>query len=263
MSIVLSVAHRAWTWWKDKGTRFAGCAPAATHMTAESDLVKSSSAPDGQKYSEELSFWRGWIREHGDKPDTEYYRKFMMDMGDIRDQAFFDNRICLDIGCGPKGSLTWLTNAKAAIGLDPLADAYRSFGIHGHQMIYLWTKGETIPLPSQYVDVVFSMNSLDHVDNPIDVCTEIRRVLRPGGFFIGSLNLNEPVTATEPWTLTEDFLHEHLFKGWEKQFYKVRPRLSLNHNFGPYKYFYEACPQELLELPGPRALWCRFKVRQQ
>jgi ubiquinone/menaquinone biosynthesis C-methylase UbiE len=213
------------------------------------------------KNFDELQFWREYMRVNGTDPESEYYQKFMMDMGEIKDKKFFENFICLDIGCGPKGSLTWLKNAKAAIGLDPLANKYMEFGIDKHEMIYLSAPAEKIPLPNHYVDVIFSMNSLDHVDNPITACAEIRRVLKPGGFFIGSLNLDEKPTTTEPNTLTEDFLFIYLFENWEKQFYKVRPRINDPKHFGPYKYFYEECPKVLIEVPGPKALWCRFKVK--
>ncbi len=213
------------------------------------------------KQQSELLFWEQKFKVEGETPRTEYYRKFMMDMGGIENQSFFDNLICLDIGCGPRGSLTWLTNARAAIGLDPLADQYMQFGIKSHKMIYLCAPAEKIPLPSRYADVVFSMNSLDHVDNVIDVCSEIRRVLKPGGYFIGSLNLDEPPTLSEPFMLTEEFLQQHLFSGWDKEFYKIRPKPMDDKGIVSYEYFYKDCPKEILESPGPRALWCRMRVK--
>ena len=209
----------------------------------------------------ELIFWEQKFKAEGEAPRTEYYRKFMMDMGGIEDQSFFDNLICLDIGCGPRGSLTWLTNARAAIGLDPLADQYTRFGIAEHNMIYVSAPAEQIPLPSRYVDVVFSMNSLDHVDDVVAVCSEVRRVLKPGGYFIGSLNLDERKTLSEPFTLTEELLERHLFSGWEKEFYKIRPKPMDDKGNVTYRYFYEDCPKEILEAPGPRALWCRMRVK--
>jgi len=219
------------------------------------------SANSLEKSEMELAFWDSWCREHGVAPETEYYRKFMMDMGGVTDESFFDGLVCVDIGCGPKGSLTWLKGAKAAIGVDPLAESYMRLGIADHNMIYLNCGSEHIPLPTAYVDVVFSMNSLDHVDNLPVVCKEIRRILKPGGYFIGSLNMNEPKTATEPWTLTEQLLEKLLFSGWEKEFYMVRPRIADTSHFGPYKYFYEDPPPELIHKAGPGALWCRFRVR--
>jgi ubiquinone/menaquinone biosynthesis C-methylase UbiE len=212
------------------------------------------------KHDSELGFWQGWISEHGVEPDTEYYRRFMLAMGNLQDASLFEGKICLDIGCGPKGSLTWLTNAAAVMGLDPLAESYMRFGIERHNMVYLHARAEQIPFPSHYVDVVFSMNSLDHVDQLDEACKEIRRILKPGGYFIASLNLNEPPTATEPWSLSAEYLNKHLFDSWEQQFYKIRPKLNDPGHFGPYKYFFEEPPAELLAHDGPKALWCRFRV---
>ena len=210
----------------------------------------------------ELQFWTKWTRDHGIGPETEYYRRFMLAMGGISDESVFVGKVCLDIGCGPMGSLTWLRNhAKAAIGLDPLANDYRSFGIGQHDMIYLNASAESIPLPDEYVDVLFCMNALDHVENVRAACFEIRRILKPGGWFIGSINLDEPPSWTEPWCLTESFLDLHLFRGWEREFWKVCPRLQSNEHFGPYKYMFEECPPAVLGARGPRALWCRFRKR--
>lgn len=242
------------------GTPFHAAWDFVQPLIKRSLLTAQDTSSAEQKHASELGFWEGWIRENGPGPEIEYYRKFMTDMGNISDEGFFADRVCLDIGCGPMGSLCWLRNARLAIGLDPLADAYMKFGIEHHNMLYLAAPAEKIPLPSHYVDVVFSMNSLDHVDCPASVCAEIRRVLKPGGFFIASINLDVPPTVEEPFTITEEFLEKQLFKGWEGQFYKVRPVLDDPAHFGPYKYFHEDCPVEVLQKPGPRALWCRYKV---
>ena len=212
-----------------------------------------------RKNDAEMQFWRVWVAEHGSAPETEYYRKFMMDMGDVKDPSFFDGKVCVDIGCGPKGSMTWLTGAKAAIGVDPLGGRYMELGCLDHPMIYLKAGVEELPFADGYVDVLFSMNSLDHVDDFPAACREIRRVVRPGGWFIGSLNLDEPPTITEPLTLTEGLLDRELFSGWRREFHEIRPRLDEDGEFAPYRYFYEPCPEEEMRRPGPRALWCRYR----
>jgi SAM-dependent methyltransferase len=217
-------------------------------------------APPRDKHEAELSFWDDYVAQTGPEAETEYYQRFMLAMGNISDAGFFKDKVCLDIGCGPKGSLTWLRDARAAIGIDPLAEQYRRFGIDRHPMLYLACGVESIPLTTAYADVIFSMNSLDHVDDLPRACAEIRRVLGPGGHFIASLNLDEPPTVEEPWTLTESWLAEHLFRGWEQEYYAVRPRLDDPRHFGPYRYFFEPVPEELENWSGPRALWCRFRV---
>jgi FkbM family methyltransferase len=224
-------------------------------------FIRAKPVDIGLKAQQELRFWKSWVAAHPDPgSETEYYRKFMMAMGDIENPSVFDDKICLDVGCGPMGSMTWLTNARAAIGLDPLVESYRQFGIERHRMLYLGARAEQIPLPTHYVDVVFSMNSLDHVDDFANACAEIRRILKPGGWFIGSLNLDEPPTSTEPWTLTEALLRKHLFAKWHPEYYKIRPKIDSQGYFGPYRYFFEPCPPEMLARRGPKALWCRFRV---
>jgi ubiquinone/menaquinone biosynthesis C-methylase UbiE len=215
----------------------------------------------GIKARNELQFWEELIESHGTQPQTEYYQRFMLAMGGLDGPEFFRGKICIDIGCGPKGSLTWLDGiAKAAIGVDPLVERYMRFGIANHTMIYLNSGAESLPFATAYADVIFSMNSLDHVDDVARCCREIRRVLKPGGHFVGSLNLDEPPTLTEPWTLTENFLEQHLFREWEPEFRRVCPRIDSEAGWGPYRYMFEPCPVEVSQGGGPRALWCRYRA---
>ena len=186
----------------------------------------------------------------------------MLAMGGLDSPAFFAGKLCVDIGCGSKGSLTWLDEiARAALGVDPLADEYLRLGIARHAMVYLQAGAEKLPFPSGYADVVFSMNSLDHVDDLRAACREIRRMSSNlGGAFIASLNLDEPATFTEPGFLTESFLDESLFDGWVCEFRQTCPRLpDEEEGWGPYRYMFEEPPAELLQAQGPRALWCRYR----
>ncbi|RWP24903.1 MAG: class I SAM-dependent methyltransferase [Mesorhizobium sp.] len=235
--------------------------PTSVRRRARSALNRLIWARSGLsvKSGSELAFWQGWFTTHGIEPETDYYRAFMLAMGGLADAEFFREKSCIDIGCGPKGSLTWLDGiAKHAIGIDPLASRYELFNISSHNMLYIAARAEELPLRSSSADVVFSMNSLDHVDDLEQACGEIRRVLKPGGHFIGSLNLDEPATPTEPWTLTEDYLERHLFRGWTPEFRRVCPRLDSEEHWGPYRYMFER-PPLTMNNDGPRALWCRYR----
>jgi len=48
-------------------------------------------------------------------------------------------------------------------------------------MIYLKSTEKVIPLPSEFVDIIFTVNAIDHVNNFEIMCDEIIRVLKPGG----------------------------------------------------------------------------------
>jgi len=68
---------------------------------------------------------------------------------------------------------------------------------------------------------MFTLNALDHVDNLTRMCSEIVRVLKPGGELIGSFNLEEPASPSEPQQLSEKILKENLLDRFEVLSYLV------------------------------------------
>ena len=60
-------------------------------------------------------------------------------------------------------------------------------------MIYLKSTEKIIPLPSDFVDVLFTLNAIDHVNDFPAICSEIIRVIRPGRLFIGSFESQRTV----------------------------------------------------------------------
>jgi len=91
----------------------------------------------------------------------------------------------LDLGCGTgrfSEALATRFNAEV-IGLDPsqkmlqlARDKQRDERVH-----YQLGRAESIPLPSESVDLVFMSMSLHHFADPIAAAHECRRVLRPNG----------------------------------------------------------------------------------
>jgi SAM-dependent methyltransferase len=88
-------------------------------------------------------------------------------------------------------------------------------------MVYVKSTEKVIPLPSDFVDVLFTLNAIDHVSDFPAMCSEIIRVLRPGGLFIGSFNLNEPWNITEPQQLTEADIATHLLDRLDIRSYRT------------------------------------------
>jgi len=90
---------------------------------------------------------------------------------------------CLDVGCGD-GTMLKAFGAQFhfAVGIDPALPQSAL-----PPTLQVCSRGENIPFPNQYFDVVICAQVYEHVQNPYQLADEIRRVLKPGGaiFFSG------------------------------------------------------------------------------
>jgi SAM-dependent methyltransferase len=134
-----------------------------------------------------------------------------------------------------------------------LVEAYAQFGIKAHDMVYVESTEARIPLPTGYVDVMFTLNAMDHVSDFEAVCEELRRVMAPGAILIGSFNLDEEPTLCEPQTLTEERVKQVLLRHFEIETYRMAAK-------GPqgkiYSHFTDGSPQAT---SGERYLWVRAR----
>lgn len=192
------------------------------------------------KQKAELSFWRSrFDLDHG-RFVNDHYERLMLGMAEESSDDFLKAKIVADFGCGPRGSLVWASSALLRIGIDVLADRYAdefTDNITSHEMIYLKSTEKVIPLPSGFIDVIFTMNAIDHVDNFSVMCDEVIRVLKPGGEFIGSFNLEERASSTEPQQLSEELIEQALLSKLEVQSYRVTGTLPEEDSPAPlFKY---------------------------
>ena len=179
------------------------------------------------KYASELAFWRKRFEtEHGVFQNSHYGR-LMLAMAEELDESFLAGKIIADFGCGPRGSLIWAKSASLRIGIDVLADRYADnfqSSIVSHGMIYVKSTEKVIPIPSDFIDIMFTLNALDHVDSFPSMCKEIVRVLKPKGDFIASFNLEEPSAPCEPQKLNEQIIKKHLLDFLEIKSYRITKR---------------------------------------
>ena len=148
----------------------------------------------------------------------------MLSIAQEKDDFFLENKVVADFGCGPRGSLKWMKSPAIKIGIDVLANQYiEEFGeeLIQHDMIYVTSTEQYIPLPKESVDCLYTINSLDHVNNLEVMSKEILRILKPDGLLLASFNLNEPSTECEPLTLTEEKLTYYLLKNFEIETYRL------------------------------------------
>lgn len=154
----------------------------------------------GFKEQHELDYWLGRKRAEGRLSNGHYEHFYTRHFG--LEREFYRDKVILDIGCGPRGSLEWADTAARRYGVDPLANEYLMLGAIDHRMRYLCAPSERIPMPDGYCDAVFSFNSLDHVEDVGRTIAEVKRITKAGAVFLLLVEVNHEPTPCEPHRLT-------------------------------------------------------------
>lgn len=189
------------------------------------------------KYDSEMSWWRNSYKKDNGRFSNNHYERLMLAMAEESNDDFLKDKIVADFGCGPRGSLVWANSASLRIGIDVLADRYAdefTNDIISHKMIYVKSTENVIPLPSDLVDVLFTLNAMDHVDKFPQMCNEIIRVLKPGGYFIGGFNIEEPASACEPQQLNEEIIRTNLLDRLDLLSYRITTKGPKENGYAPF-----------------------------
>jgi len=105
------------------------------------------------------------------------------------------SKMVLDIACGTGyGSLLMSKTAKKVIGVDISEEAveYAKANFSGQKVSYLVGSATNIPVKDGSVDVVVSLETIEHVDDQETFLKEVKRVLKPeGNLFISTPNDKE------------------------------------------------------------------------
>jgi ubiquinone/menaquinone biosynthesis C-methylase UbiE len=117
--------------------------------------------------------------------DTSHYRELFSRF------LSFEGKTVLDLGCN-RGYLlhSFLQHENfKAIGADLvsyyLKDARRDYGDIIH---FVQSTPTNIPLPDNSVDVVYTIDTVEHLSQPKQIFLDVYRVLRPGGLFFVHFN---------------------------------------------------------------------------
>lgn len=127
--------------------------------------------------------------------DENYFRQRVADTSRYRElfarHVSFEGKTVLDLGCN-RGYLlhSFFQNEKfEGIGADLvsyyLKDARRDYG---DIFKFVETTPTTIPLPDSSVDVVYTIDTIEHLSQPKELFAEVYRVMRPGGVFLVHYN---------------------------------------------------------------------------
>lgn len=109
--------------------------------------------------------------------------------------------VAVDVGGGPGYTAEALRAAGArAFTFDPFV---AELSLHGREPVdAVVADGRRLPLPDGALDLVCTLNALEHVPEPWDFLDELVRVVRPGGtVFVGVTNWLGPWGGheTSPW----------------------------------------------------------------
>lgn len=105
----------------------------------------------------------------------------------------------LDLGCGSRDQ---------AVPIEYLGFKYVGFDISGTSADFL-ADAHAIPFKGASFECVFAYAVLEHINNPWLALSEVSRVLKLGGIFIGSISHGEPFHASyfrmTPWGVLSFF----------------------------------------------------------
>lgn len=92
----------------------------------------------------------------------------------------------LDMGCGPGGNFSILSEFGSVIGLDVSEEALKFARKYNFAKLVLGD-GNKLPFGNNSYDLVTSLDVLEHLVDDRKAMGEIFRVLKPGGFFLVSV----------------------------------------------------------------------------
>lgn len=113
----------------------------------------------------------------------EHLARYRAVLGSVKD------RVVLDIASGSGYGTNLLASmAKTVTGIDYSEEAieYSKKLYKAKNLEYIQGNAEDIPLPDNSVEVVISLETIEHIKNPEKFIKEVKRVLVPGGQFIVS-----------------------------------------------------------------------------
>jgi len=185
-------------------------------------LIKRLKIIKPKKGKAEIETHKGFkqfSQEHILKEVSEYWKKFRY-FNEIKRMVDFRNKRILDVGCGSVTSVVRLVKNAEEYGVDPLMAEYRKFFSLDKSVSWVCAVGENLPFVTDAFDIVFSSNALDHTDNPVQTMSEIRRILKKGGYFVLTVEVfpdHIKPRITEPFSFTEKDVKK-LLTGFHTEF---------------------------------------------
>lgn len=113
-------------------------------------------------------------------------------------------RTVMDLGCGSGKSVHMFKKKSPDIkwvGLD-ITNTITLELSQFKNSEFLVYDGVNIPFKDNSFDIIYSNQVFEHVEHPKELLREVHRVLKPGGYFIGSVSQLEPYHAHSLYNYT-------------------------------------------------------------
>jgi len=133
------------------------------------------------------------LEKHGEKDYYDLYDKLAEhQLKNIFGLGLdFSDKTVVDIGCGLRGILG-IIKAEKKIGIDPsINDKVREAFNLPEDIIFMCEKVENLSLEDDQADLIFCLNTLNHVEDPVKALAEIKRILKKNGLFFLDVYLNQ------------------------------------------------------------------------
>lgn len=108
----------------------------------------------------------------------------------------------LDLGCGEGKTYFYCSRKWPTCKWNGLEIRIRDTVPAEIRPAILEYDGVKIPFPGKQFDIVYCHQVFEHVLHPRALLSEVKRVLKPGGYFVGSLSYLEPYHARSLWNYT-------------------------------------------------------------
>jgi SAM-dependent methyltransferase len=113
--------------------------------------------------------------------NVETYQQLFSEFG------AFSGKTVLELGCSSGYLLAALLERERfrALGADTDAQALaRGHAAYGGRIVFLPSTPSSIPLPDGSVDVIYTVDTVEHLSQPRDIFADCHRILRPGGMLL-------------------------------------------------------------------------------
>jgi O-antigen/teichoic acid export membrane protein len=123
----------------------------------------------------------------------------------------------IDIGCSNSSLIESLPNkSKYTIGIDTDIDALKSISHQGSKLHLINAQAESLPLKTEFADVVLLLDVLEHTRDDKMVISEAYRILKPNGLLIMSIPYKGLFSFLDPQNLShrlktgkKNLIHRH------------------------------------------------------